>query len=935
MAKNIDTFKVVLISSLLLLSTLPSISSQCTNLQFTCDDGECIRLNWICDGGMDCTDGSDESTALCTTTMTTAETTFPGTSTVTSHAPLQLCCKDRLGVPGLCDCSRYDLTEVPASGPFLQNQWIQVLSLARNFIPVIGLSSFPVQLIGLVTLDLSKNNIATIEDGSFRQIAKSSTLKNLDLSGNLLSELSTGLLDGLSCLSSLSLSSNFIVKIDSDWWGSSLHSTSLGFSNNVPSSVTCTIVSPGENCTANSPTCSCSPGYESSGQGCQKQSTTITTQAPMQCIRGSGGIPSGLQCGSREVHTIPFAQGGGRCTCDNICTRPGNTCCPGFYDNCDGTCKALGGGPPNCMSPIAQTDFVSGGRCFCEPACRDQNDCCPDFEDLCSTSTTASSTTTTTVTKTSMTTTRITTTTTVPSCAGQCGSTVGFFFAKYNKRCFCDNRCQRSLDSIHPCCPDYDDFCIIVPRLPSCQAVTYDQCVNGVAPDGNNCATCGDKRYASIVDLRREVVGLCFCDDACEEVEGAPSFSDSNSEWWKSYHNKCCPGYSDVCYSTSPTTTPTSTDTSSITTTVTTTLTSTGTHTVTSTHTSTMTSTVTTTATSTETSTPTTTMTNTATTMTSTETSTATTTPTSPPISSRVSAWLYFDCLPTCVTTVTMEAALRRGIFESVSELLPGSIPNVLVTLPTKCGGIFFDITTRDRDTARFLRRAIMSDSVLISYGPNCVTKNGNLVLDGLETSTVTTTPTSTVTTTTDTSKTSVTSVTKTSNTITSLTTLSKTITTDSSTFISTNTSTTTALTVTVIEGLDLCNEVTCSIYCSGECGWDSNQNLCVTGAFTSEEERMQTLGDCVDALDPIDTNPGTNDVNRQSGSDEDFNPRLIIIIAVVVSVIILCVLGLLYWRQYQRVQVFAMTPPPGDPSLYHRDFTINTSTTDTLATRL
>lgn len=37
----------------------------CSDDQFTCDNGQCIRSQYKCDGRRDCQDGSDESLRTC------------------------------------------------------------------------------------------------------------------------------------------------------------------------------------------------------------------------------------------------------------------------------------------------------------------------------------------------------------------------------------------------------------------------------------------------------------------------------------------------------------------------------------------------------------------------------------------------------------------------------------------------------------------------------------------------------------------------------------------------------------------------------------------------------------------------------------------------------------------------------------------------------
>ena len=42
-----------------------ALSSNCTKDQFTCDNGECKSLSFVCDGDPDCADKSDENEVLC------------------------------------------------------------------------------------------------------------------------------------------------------------------------------------------------------------------------------------------------------------------------------------------------------------------------------------------------------------------------------------------------------------------------------------------------------------------------------------------------------------------------------------------------------------------------------------------------------------------------------------------------------------------------------------------------------------------------------------------------------------------------------------------------------------------------------------------------------------------------------------------------------
>ena len=37
----------------------------CNDEQFACNDGQCINYSWVCDGQLDCDDGSDEREEIC------------------------------------------------------------------------------------------------------------------------------------------------------------------------------------------------------------------------------------------------------------------------------------------------------------------------------------------------------------------------------------------------------------------------------------------------------------------------------------------------------------------------------------------------------------------------------------------------------------------------------------------------------------------------------------------------------------------------------------------------------------------------------------------------------------------------------------------------------------------------------------------------------
>lgn len=39
---------------------------KCSNQEFKCTNGQCIKNTWVCDGDYDCTDNSDEDKNTCT-----------------------------------------------------------------------------------------------------------------------------------------------------------------------------------------------------------------------------------------------------------------------------------------------------------------------------------------------------------------------------------------------------------------------------------------------------------------------------------------------------------------------------------------------------------------------------------------------------------------------------------------------------------------------------------------------------------------------------------------------------------------------------------------------------------------------------------------------------------------------------------------------------
>lgn len=48
-----------------LLFSLPPVQKTCAEVDFVCNNGQCVPKRWHCDGEPDCEDGSDESIEIC------------------------------------------------------------------------------------------------------------------------------------------------------------------------------------------------------------------------------------------------------------------------------------------------------------------------------------------------------------------------------------------------------------------------------------------------------------------------------------------------------------------------------------------------------------------------------------------------------------------------------------------------------------------------------------------------------------------------------------------------------------------------------------------------------------------------------------------------------------------------------------------------------
>jgi hypothetical protein len=65
--------------------------SQCRSSEFECDDhSHCVIQSWVCDGSVDCADGSDEAPHRCHNTTCRSD---------------QFRCRDNTCIPGFLHCS--------------------------------------------------------------------------------------------------------------------------------------------------------------------------------------------------------------------------------------------------------------------------------------------------------------------------------------------------------------------------------------------------------------------------------------------------------------------------------------------------------------------------------------------------------------------------------------------------------------------------------------------------------------------------------------------------------------------------------------------------------------------------------------------------------------------------------------------------------------
>jgi len=207
---------------------------------------------------------------------------------------------------------------------------------------------------------------------------------------------------------------------------------------------------------------------------------------------------------------------GESCFCDNDCVGLGD-CCPDYENFClVPTLSPTPSPSPTPTSPpfigTGTCDGFCGGigsdeSCFCDNACVEIGDCCPDYEEFCLVPTLSPAPSPSPIPSSTFPPFNATGT-----CNGFCGG------AGSDDSCFCDNDCVE----IGDCCPDYEEFCL-VPTLSPAPSPTLTQFPTLFLPPFNGTGTCDGFCGGIGSD------GFCYCDSDCV---GA---------------GDCCPDYEEFC----------------------------------------------------------------------------------------------------------------------------------------------------------------------------------------------------------------------------------------------------------------------------------------------------------------------------------------------------------------------------------------------------
>lgn len=135
----------------------------------------------------------------------------PAVTSVASRCPAR--CRCQLTPATIVSCISSNLTELPKSLPVV----IDTLDMSGNRLTALS-TGLLTETVAIVTFNVSRNNIEGIASGAFR---KFSSLTSIDLSDNRLSTIDQGTFDGDSktAIHNLDLSSNRLTDIDGAFSG--------------------------------------------------------------------------------------------------------------------------------------------------------------------------------------------------------------------------------------------------------------------------------------------------------------------------------------------------------------------------------------------------------------------------------------------------------------------------------------------------------------------------------------------------------------------------------------------------------------------------------------------------------------------------------------------------------------------------------------------
>jgi hypothetical protein len=177
----------------------------------------------------------------------------------------------------------------------------------------------------------------------------------------------------------------------------------------------------------------CVSGYSPSGSTCVQ---TGTCKPVWQCTAWS---PATCTAGQTQTRTCTDSNG-----CGTTSDKPATS----------QACAVTGGGSSYTGTCSGHCGARGEGNCWCDTACLNHNDCCPDYNSLC-------------VAESGAIAPKLT-------CSGFCGS-------RNPAGCWCDDVCQTWGD----CCADHEQFCGTGASVTGTPA-----CGNGVCGAGETCSSC-------------------------------------------------------------------------------------------------------------------------------------------------------------------------------------------------------------------------------------------------------------------------------------------------------------------------------------------------------------------------------------------------------------------------------------------------------------